>query len=111
MQVELDQIEVVDDIELSKGSGLVTIERKLIGGKFATYITAYVKPEVSNMPESQFASYLSESFSCGVLFSDDSPNPYLYKYVSSDGAIKEVLLEDEPLDEREEVIIVKTFNQ
>lgn len=110
-QIELGQVEVVEDIESSKGNGLVTIERKMIGGEFATSISVFVKPDVSNMPESQFASYLSENLSCGVLISDDSPNPYRFKYVALEGTIKRVLLENEPFDERGEVIIIKTPNQ
>ena len=105
LHIESAQIELSEHIESSQGNGLVTLVREQVGGEFVTYLSVYARRENSKVTEADFASNLSNRFSCGILFSDDDPNPYQYYLVTGDGTVKQVLLKDEPLDERGEAIL------
>jgi|GEM_PF-6110238 len=105
LELYTDQVAVTEDIELADENNLVLIVREMLEGEFSTYISVYLKPEIIGLTEEEFARRLSKRFGCHVLLSDESPNPYLWKLMSPNGEVQNVLLQDEPLDERGEVFI------
>lgn len=105
LKLHTDQVAVTEDIEQADESRPVLVVRQMLGGEFRTHISAYLKPHIVKITEEELARRLSNHFGCHILFSDDSPNPYLWNWMSSEGEVQSVLLQDEPFDERGEVFI------
>ena len=106
--VEAD-VKIVDDItELTGDTTPAIVEREYLGGEFACFLSVYLKTGITTLSEMEFVTQLSSKLASAVLYAKDDPNPYLWILVANDGKHIDVLLQDEPLDERGEAIVSRT---
>jgi hypothetical protein len=103
--VETNEVLLVDDINKIVEYGIcpVTVERRFNSNGYKIFLSIYTRKK--SYEEPLVAKKISRLLSLEVLYAAQSENLYEWVRVSPSGNCKNVLLCDDPMDERGEAVI------